>query len=405
MSIKSSILWNTWGSLFYLGCQWLLSVLVIRLSGFENSGVLTLSMSITNMFYSIAVYGMRTFQVADMKNEYPQGTYVISRMITSLSAFALCVVFVVVNQYGAVQSISIILYMAFRLGEAIFDVYAGFYQKYWRMDCLGKSMVLRGGLMLLSYVIFLSIFDNLPITFLAMAVSAYAAIFFYDRKNVRKITPVKFDGDFRKVCKLLIACLPLVGYLFVNAAISSIPRYYLERTAGAEKLGIYAAIAAPTLVVQMASTYIFNPFVTAFAERFNTGDKKGFWKLFWTCLLAVGGVSAIAIAGTILFGRFGLRILIGEKILPHAYLLLPLVICTILTAFSWLLCGVLTVVKDFRGLIISNVAALGVAWMPGVLFIQKWDMQGTSIATILALFTEIILLFIFLSYRMKRDIT
>ena len=34
MSIKTSILWNTWGSLVYLGCQWLLSVLVIRISGF-----------------------------------------------------------------------------------------------------------------------------------------------------------------------------------------------------------------------------------------------------------------------------------------------------------------------------------------------------------------------------------
>ena len=74
MSIKTSILWNTWGSLVYLGCQWLLSVLVIRISGFENSGILTLAMSITNMFYSIAVYGMRTFQVADTENEYSQGT-------------------------------------------------------------------------------------------------------------------------------------------------------------------------------------------------------------------------------------------------------------------------------------------------------------------------------------------
>lgn len=398
MTIKSSILWNTWGSLFYLGCQWLLSVLVIRLSGFENSGLLTLSMSITNMFYSIAVYGMRTFQVADMGNEFSNGTYVFSRIVTSLCAFFLCVGFVLGNNYGIMESLSILIYMLFRVGEAIFDIYAGFYQKHWRMDCLGKSMVLRGGLMLVSYVIFLSLFGSLPITFLAMSISTYAAIFIYDRKRIKEIITIRFDKEYKQTLKLLKKCFPLVVYLFLNAGISSIPRYFLDKFSGGDKLGIYAAIAAPTLVVQMASTYIFNPFVTAFAERYNVGDRKGFWKLLRTCILAVGVVSAAAIAGSMLLGRWGLKLLIGEKILPYTYLLLPLVLCTILTAFSWLLCGVLTIVKDFKGLIAANVSAVGFCTVASYFFINKWGMQGTSYVTVLALMLEIVMLLIFL-YR------
>lgn len=399
MSIKTSILWNTWGSLVYLGCQWLLSVLVIRISGFENSGILTLAMSITNMFYSVAVYGMRTFQVADTENEYGQGTYVISRIVTGLTAFILCAAFVVANRYDPVSSISIIIYMIFRLGEALFDVYAGFFQKYWRMDYLGKSMVIRGVAMLGSYIVFLGLSKCLPVAFGAMAVSTFLVIIFYDRRHVKRITSIKFDSNFKKVQELLIRCFPLVVYLFLNAGISSIPRYFLEKFCGNDNLGVYAAIAAPTLVVQMASTYIFNPFVTAFAEKYHAGDREGFWKLLFTCGKVVGAVSVVALAGAALLGRWGLLLLIGEKILPYTDLLLPLVGCTILTAFSWLLCGVLTIVKDFKGLIISNVAAVVSGSLSSVVFIRLWGMQGTSFATILGLTVEIALLFVFLQKR------
>ena len=110
-----------------------------------------------------------------------------------------------------------------------------------------------------------------------------------------------------------------------------------------------------------------------------------------------------AMAGAALLGEWGLLILIGEKILPYTDLLLPLVACTILTAFSWLLCGVLTVVKDFRGLIISNVAAVVSGAVSSVVFIKLWGMQGTSFATILGLTVEIVLLFVFLQNRIGKS--
>ena len=62
ISMKASILWNSWGSIFYLGCQWLLTVLVVRLAGVEESGILSLAMSVSNIWYSLAVYGMRNYQ-------------------------------------------------------------------------------------------------------------------------------------------------------------------------------------------------------------------------------------------------------------------------------------------------------------------------------------------------------
>ena len=58
ISMKASILWNSWGSIFYLGCQWLLTVLVVRLAGVEESGILSLAMSVSNIWYSLEYYEM-----------------------------------------------------------------------------------------------------------------------------------------------------------------------------------------------------------------------------------------------------------------------------------------------------------------------------------------------------------
>ena len=45
LSLKANVLWNSIGSMFYLGCQWLITVLVVRLSsGFDAAGLLSLAM-------------------------------------------------------------------------------------------------------------------------------------------------------------------------------------------------------------------------------------------------------------------------------------------------------------------------------------------------------------------------
>ena len=40
VSIQKSIIWNSAGSMVYLITQWLISVLVVRLSGVETAGII-----------------------------------------------------------------------------------------------------------------------------------------------------------------------------------------------------------------------------------------------------------------------------------------------------------------------------------------------------------------------------
>ena len=43
LSVKANMLWNSIGSMTYLACQWLITIVVVRLSsGYEDAGLLSL---------------------------------------------------------------------------------------------------------------------------------------------------------------------------------------------------------------------------------------------------------------------------------------------------------------------------------------------------------------------------
>ena len=122
VSIQKSIIWNSAGSMVYLITQWLISVLVVRLSGVETAGILTLAMSVNNVFYSIAMQGIRNYQVSDMKEKYTSGIYVSSRLIICILSFLVCVGYALIAGYSYGSSLCIVAYCLFKMGEAFYDV-------------------------------------------------------------------------------------------------------------------------------------------------------------------------------------------------------------------------------------------------------------------------------------------
>ena len=78
-STLANIFYNTFGSLFYYGCQWLTTILIVRLSGYEDAGYYSLAMTFTAAFGILALYNTRQFQASDVQGEYNDRTYIVSR--------------------------------------------------------------------------------------------------------------------------------------------------------------------------------------------------------------------------------------------------------------------------------------------------------------------------------------
>lgn len=394
-SIKVNILWNSIGSMSYLLFQWLITIIISRILGFDNAGIFSLAMSTTNIFTCIALFGIRNYQVSDVDGKYTDKMYIKNRIITCIIAIIICILFTVLLSLTLEQKISIIIYMLFRAAESYADVLHGIDQKVWRMDIVGKSYFLRGISMFLVTIIFITLTHNIILTIMGMTFITTVIIFFYDNRRTNEFINVKNDNVNNNQLKLVLECLPFAIYLLMLNAMGSIPRLVLEQLKGSDMLGIYASIAAPTLIIQVFISYIFTPLVGIFADYRKNNEKNKFTKLFGRINAIIIAIAAISLIFAYFFGDFVLKILFGDKIIPYTYLLMPIILCTVLTAFSWFLCTILTVYREIKGLIVSNLIGLLIDLGISYPFIINYDLNGTSYSLIISLFIQILISFFY----------
>lgn len=119
------MLWNSAGSMVNLGCQWLITIFVVRLAnGYNAAGVLSLAMSIYNVFAPLAIYRMYTYQVTDLRRDNTLGEYFAFRIITIAIAGVCCIVYSVLT--GAMSALSaVVAYVFFRAAGLLIDVFHG----------------------------------------------------------------------------------------------------------------------------------------------------------------------------------------------------------------------------------------------------------------------------------------
>ena len=144
LSIKLNMFWNTVGSLTNLGCQWLITILVVRLSdGYSAAGIYSLAMSIFNMFSQLAQYRMYTVQIADVERKNSAGEYLTFRFFTTFIAFAMLAVYSIATcRIGTVPAI--LLYALYKTAGLVIDVMHANDQVGHRMDYIGKSLIMQG---------------------------------------------------------------------------------------------------------------------------------------------------------------------------------------------------------------------------------------------------------------------
>lgn len=384
LPVSSNMLWNSAGSLTYFGCQWLITVLVVRLSDdYAAAGVLALAMSVYNIFAPFAVYRMYTYQVSDIDRENSVGEYLSFRFVTCFLALVACVIYAVLTcPPGTVFAIS--LFALTKVFSQLIDVLHGNDQLNGRMDYIGQSLMAQGVLTLGVFVGVFGYFGSLELALGGMALVTALIGFIFDLPRSRRFGPIGVGISFGKVVHLLRYCFPIVVAGVACAAAPSIPRQFLSYVYGESDLGIYASVAAPLAVIQMSASYIYNPLLTVFSRAFLADRKPELNRLLAKVLL---GIAIVGVSSAILLefvGPWLLELLFGTSIVPHLYLMQPIIVLAILSGYVWFFSDLLVVVRSFRGAVIGNLSAVLVALPASWFFVREWGMNGVSFAGIAA---------------------
>ena len=405
------MIWNAAGYLIYMFCQWLITFLIANIgSDLADAGILSVAMSVSATFQTIATFGIRNYQVSDVTGEYTDTCYVHFRWITCGVSLISCAVFAFFSRSSMEQFIAVMFYMVFRLSENFADVLHGIAQKNQRLDISGKSLALNSIVSLVAFLGGYIATKQILVGLGLMAGLSVLSIIIYDVPAVKKLAPFrmfdkrtnysKFTGKRSPWISLAWHTLPLSVYLFLNSSLSTIPKLFLEKfyterggmmfgevlLSGEDVLGIYSSVFAPALLISAMASYLYSPFVPFFAEAYRSKNTKAFLSTFIKLTVGITVLGGVVIVAAIFLGEFGLSILFAAKpeIPAHAHLLIPILIGIFVGAIFTFLCTLEVVFRDFLWLIIScGIGALIEIFATNPLM-ELFGMDGATYSLIIA---------------------
>ena len=407
LSMKQNMLWNIIGSVFYQGCMWLMTVLVVRLSGgYDNSGVLAFAMSVGNIYTALGTYNMRTYQISDVNNRLSLGNYVSIRLFTVLAGLVLCAGYSFVVSTGLDMSVAVCAYLLFKADEAFVNVMYGADQKTMRLDIVGQSQILRGILCVGLFALGLVFTQNLVITFLLIFLGNIAVTLLFDIPHTKDISGGLNVGIQPKKCfEVLKNYFPSVVGLVLAGFVVSSARQYFGVTYGESALGIYASVATPCVIIQVLAQNLYAPMLVSVAKVYSAGEMRAARRKAYGLFLMVLGVAAAVSLLLALVGNPFLTTLYGPSISPYIYLLPPALVVMTEVACTALLSDLLIVFGGFR----LNLLINGVAFCVNLLLVApstaQWYMNGINVSLIVSYCFAIILglLFVFILLSHKKD--
>lgn len=384
LSIRRNMLWNSVGSLVNLGCQWLISILIVRLSdGYDAAGVYSLAMSVYTTFSQLAQYRTYTYQVSDVTGENDTGEYLAFRGLTCTVALLVIMGYATATCRPEALA-AIVLYALYKMTSLVIDVLHASDQQAHRMDYIGVSLALQG---VLSVTLFAGVFwatHSLELTLLAMTAGVVAVGVAYDLPRTRSLADVRPHISREKALGLLVRCAPVVVAGIACSAAPSLPRQYLSAVMGDAALGAYASVAAPVALIQMGASYVYNPLLGYFSERYAARDARGFARLLLTAFLGIAAVGLACSVGLALLGGPVLELVYGAGIAQYLYLLQPLVLCAVVTGLMWFVNDLLIALRGFRATLVGSLVALAVSLAAMVPAIGALGLNGVTVANLLS---------------------
>ncbi len=399
--MRKNIIWNAFGNIIYLGSQWFITVLVTNLFGYEDAGILSLAMSITATFQTIAWFGIRNYQVSDVENKYADNCYVMMRNITCCAALLLCMIFTALNDYSSKQIISIFWFMIFRLSEDYSDVLHGIAQKNNRLDIAGKALAIKGAAVLAVFILGYISENELNFCIMLMALASWAGTIFYDLSIIKRLYEFKLTDGIANCVRLGKETFPLFVYMLLCSTITVVPKYILEKMSDETLLGAYSSIFAPAMLLQTAATYIYTPFVGSFAKLYVNRQYRNFLLKALKILVVLMVFGILAIGVSFVFGDFALELVFGESIASYSHLF-PLTVAAILgTSVMSFICVLEVVIRNFKHLILGSlVGFIGCATVP--FWINLFGADGASTAMIIGAVSSSVYMAVNILFKFRR---
>lgn len=315
---KENMIWNMTGSFFYAFASMVLSFLVLRIAGEEQGGIFSFGFStVGQQMFLLAYFGIRPFHITDGTNQYRFGDYLHHRYVTCTLALLLGAGYLACIGYSWQKAQIIFLLIVYKVIDGFADVYESEFQRQGCLYLTGRSNTFRT---ILSVGVFLATLVSGAGLFAACAAAVLgqiAGVVLFDIVVLRELKRVNYGWSAKQGVSLTASSILLFVSVFLDFYIFSAAKYAIDAHLGDAASGYFNVIFMPTSVINLAAGFVIRPFLTYLTDCWNEHRFSDFKKKLLTIMAVIGGLTVLAVGGTVVLGRPVLALL--EWLLGKSY--------------------------------------------------------------------------------------
>ena len=379
---RDGFIWNMVGSMLTAFQSVILLMILTRTVGLINAGIFTIAYANANLFLNIGKYGMRNFQVSDVKRQFSFKDYLYSRYITTLAMLIVSIIYIfyaaIANNYTMDKTMIIFGMCLFKIPDAIEDVYYGDYQKKGRLDIGAKAIAWRLILTLALFSCILVIYKDLIIALIISTLFTFAIMVMFIRCTVDGFVE-KGNKSWTRIIELLKQCFPLAAGAFLSFYIGNVPKYAIDSMLNDELQACYGFIAMPVFVIGLLNNFIFAPILYKMSCLWEERKIKVFIQRTLIQVIIIFIITLVCIIGAYLIGVPVLSILYNTDLAPYKTELLILLLGGGFLGLSGLLNTMITIIRFQKSLLLGYGIIAVIAFCLSNYMVRQWEMFGAAL--------------------------
>lgn len=381
MGLAKQISWYTLGNVVTLFAQWLIIMLIPKITDFTEAGLFAIGVSVASIMNQVATFTLNQYQVADGHRRYNRNDFALARLVTIAVSFVLILPVSVIFGYGLLEIAVITAYTLYRNLINYAYLHISELQLIGHLDYVGILMILEGMISFTAFMAAYILAEDLLLAMVIMAVIGGGFFLMSIAAGYAKYSGERYGLDIKsrdKVAELLKIGLPLLASTLAPIIITALPKLILENQWGKEAVGYFSTLTAPTILIPTLALAVFTPLIGHFSKICASGDRRKLNIQYTKILLALAAMAGLCYVISILFAEPVFKLLYGEEIVPYVYCFHVLLVGIFL--YSAGICGITVLITKNQGRFagISSIVALILSAVIFALWIPSGGMDAAT---------------------------
>jgi O-antigen/teichoic acid export membrane protein len=407
-----SAVWALLANMLYALTQWLLLIVVARLSDPFTLGTFSLVLAVASPVFMATNMRLRFVQSADYAGKWRLADYLRVRTSSAILATLLCALISLFWWNDRVVMMVLWSVSIAKALEALQDTCIGSYQQRSRMELAVVSNLVTGGLSILAFAIAFSLTRSLSWACLALALGRLGGLVFLDLPLSKRIVASgeslsssagQVPSQLQNWRSLVLLAWPLGVVAALDSLNAGLPRYFLSWAVGNAEVGVFAAMVHLSFAGFVLVNAVGQSMAPRMARQYGKGERREFIRsatqlLGFAVLVGTAGILAASLSGDLV-----LRLIYGSEFVTRGRDFVLVMTAGALSYLGLSAVFLLSAAQILRVQVWLYAANTIGGIVCGLLLVPVWGIAGAAIAQVVANLLQAAVSYAFLKRSLFRS--